>query len=62
MIRQPFYPYPTQEWRSKFAMYRALMDQETNISFIGRLAEYQYYNMDVIIDKALKLADYLAKK
>lgn len=57
--KEPYYPYPTKEWKEKFALYKALMDQETNVYFIGRLAEYQYYNMDVIVDKALKLAEEL---
>jgi len=57
-----FYPYPTKEWRDKFAMYQKLMEQEDNVSFIGRLAEYQYYNMDTVVDKALKLADALLAK
>ena len=33
------------------------MDKEENILFIGRLAEYKYYNMDAVIEKALDLAE-----
>ena len=28
-----------------------------NVYLLGRLAEYQYYNIDAIVLKALKLAD-----
>ncbi|MBR1426614.1 MAG: UDP-galactopyranose mutase, partial [Paludibacteraceae bacterium] len=36
--------------------YRALADRETNVLFGGRLAEYKYYDMHHIVDKALKAA------
>lgn len=54
---EPYYPYPTKEWTDKFAQYKKLMDKEENILFIGRLAEYKYYNMDAVIEKALDLAE-----
>lgn len=57
--KEPYYPYPTKEWKDKFALYKEMMDREKNVYFIGRLAEYQYYNMDAIVDKALKLAESL---
>jgi UDP-galactopyranose mutase len=30
-----------------------------NFHLLGRLAEYKYYNIDAIVDEALKLADKL---
>lgn len=54
---KPYYPYPTKEWTDKFSQYKELMDKEDNVFFIGRLAEYKYYNMDAIVEKALDLAE-----
>lgn len=50
---EPCYPYPTKEYAQKFQQYRELMDQEDNVIFIGRLAEYKYYNMDLVVKSAL---------
>jgi len=35
------------------------MKKEKNVVFVGRLAEYKYYNMDAVVEKALKLAENL---
>ena len=35
--------------------YRELAQQQDRVYFGGRLAEYKYYNMDVIIECALAL-------
>ena len=29
------------------------MKKESNVVFIGRLAEYRYYNMDAVVRRAL---------
>lgn len=50
---EPFYPYPSREWREKAELYRKLAEQEKNTVFLGRLAEYRYYDMDDVIRKAL---------
>lgn len=55
--KEPYYPYPTKEWQDKFKLYKEKIDKETNVLFIGRLAEYRYYNMDAVFAKALKLFD-----
>jgi UDP-galactopyranose mutase len=47
------YPYPTQEYLDKFKEYKKDMDKEENVIFLGRLAEYKYYNMDLIVKNAL---------
>lgn len=56
---EPYYPFPTGECREQFAKYQAEMDQETNVYFLGRLAQYRYYNMDAVVSEALKLTDAL---
>ena len=42
-----------------YERYRALTKSLPNFHPLGRLAEYRYYNMDVIIGRALALADEL---
>ncbi len=52
---EPYYPFPTKECKEHFAKYQAKMEKEENIYFLGRLAEYRYYNMDAVIRSALDL-------
>ena len=37
--------------------YRALAAAEKNVIFGGRLGEYRYYDMDKVIEKALKAVE-----
>jgi UDP-galactopyranose mutase len=41
---------------SLYKKYKALADKEEKVIFGGRLGEYKYYDMDAVIDSALKLA------
>ena len=50
---EPFYPFPTAEWKTLAKMYRDMSAKEDNVIFLGRLAEYKYYDMDDVIRKAL---------
>lgn len=50
---EPYYPFPTKEYKSQFALYEEEMKKEKNVIFIGRLAEYRYYNMDAVVRRAL---------
>ncbi|MEG1300331.1 MAG: UDP-galactopyranose mutase [Erysipelotrichaceae bacterium] len=59
---EPYYPYPTKEWRDKFGLYENKMKNEKNVIFIGRLAEYKYYNMDAVVDRALTLFEQFKSK
>lgn len=34
-------------------MYQELAEEENNVLFGGRLAEYKYYNMDEVIKKQI---------
>jgi UDP-galactopyranose mutase len=34
--------------------------RETNVTFVGRLAEYRYYNMDQVVASALATFEALA--
>lgn len=53
----PYYPIPTAENESQFKQYAALAAQERNVTFVGRLAQYRYYNMDQVVGAALKAAE-----
>jgi UDP-galactopyranose mutase len=45
-----------------YKSYRSLADRESSVSFVGRLAEYRYYNMDQVVASALKLAERLSSR
>lgn len=59
---EPYYPFPTKECKEQFALYQEEMKKETKVHFLGRLAEYRYYNMDAVVRSALDLFDSLEKK
>lgn len=50
---EPYYPYPTAEWKALAEKYREKAAKEKNVIFLGRLAEYKYYDMDDVIRRAL---------
>jgi UDP-galactopyranose mutase len=50
---EPYYPFPTKDCKAQFALYEEEMKKESNVVFIGRLAEYRYYNMDAVVRRAL---------
>jgi UDP-galactopyranose mutase len=49
----PYYPIPRPENEALYRRYRELADAEENITFVGRLATYRYYNMDQVVAQAL---------
>jgi len=55
----PYYPIPTQANEDLYRQYEALAQQEAGVHFVGRLAQYRYYNMDQVVAAALHLADQL---
>ncbi|MGI6591438.1 MAG: UDP-galactopyranose mutase [Eggerthellaceae bacterium] len=57
----PYYAIINQENAAHYERYRNLTAGLPNFYPIGRLAEYRYYNMDVIIGRALQLADTLCE-
>lgn len=57
----PYYAIINDENRAHYERYLALTKNLANFYPLGRLAEYRYYNMDVIIGLALELADELVK-
>lgn len=49
----PYYPIPRPENQELFKKYEALADCTEDVTFVGRLATYRYYNMDQIVGQAL---------
>ncbi|MEO7364936.1 MAG: UDP-galactopyranose mutase, partial [Sphingomicrobium sp.] len=49
----PYYPIPRPENQELFKRYEALADATPDVTFVGRLATYRYYNMDQIVGQAL---------
>lgn len=50
---EPYYPVNDEKNSQLYQQYKFLADQEENVLFGGRLAEYKYYDMDDIVEKAL---------
>lgn len=53
---EPYYPINDVVNTRLYARYKALAEQERNVIFGGRLAEYKYYDMDQTIASALRQA------
>jgi UDP-galactopyranose mutase len=50
---EPYYPVPSPDAQALYARYAARAKNESNVSFVGRLATYRYYNMDQVVASAL---------
>jgi UDP-galactopyranose mutase len=50
---EPFYPIPTAGNKELFEKYNSEAKKNAQVIFIGRLAEYQYYNMDQVVASTL---------
>lgn len=49
----PYYPIPRPENAALYKKYAALADQHPEVSFVGRLGTYRYYNMDQVVGQAM---------
>jgi len=49
----PYYPIHASEPKAIYKKYEEEAKRETKVRFVGRLATYQYYNMDQIVGQAL---------
>ncbi len=52
----PYYPVPRTENEALYKRYEALAAEDRNVTFVGRLAQYRYYNMDQVVGAALAAA------
>jgi UDP-galactopyranose mutase len=52
-VGEPYYPIPSDDNETLYKRYELLAQQEHNVTFVGRLAQYRYYNMDQVVEAAL---------
>lgn len=53
---EPYYPVNDEKNRKLYEKYKKLAEKEKNVIFGGRLGEYRYYDMDQVIEAALKVS------
>jgi UDP-galactopyranose mutase len=53
---EPYYPIPRAQNEALFQRYWAQAAQLPDVTFVGRLAQYRYYNMDQVVGAALAAA------
>lgn len=51
--KEAYYPIPAPDAQRLYKQYAELTPKEKNVSFVGRLATYRYYNMDQVVGMAL---------
>ena len=56
---EPYYPIPSRDNEALFKRYQELANTQEGVSFVGRLAQYRYYNMDQVVGAALASVDRL---
>ncbi len=49
----PYYPIPREENAALYRQYEALARATPDVWFVGRLANYRYFNMDQVVGQAL---------
>lgn len=54
---EPYYPVNDAKNSELYNKYKELAGKEDNVIFGGRLGEYKYYDMDKVIESALKCAE-----
>ena len=58
---EPMYPVNDEENNDKYRKYKAEAEKQTKYVFGGRLAEYKYYDMDKVVESALRTCHELKK-
>src|SRR3954464_14967314 len=58
----PYYPVPRPENTAMYRLYEAEAEKLQDVSFVGRLATYKYYNMDQVVAQSLTLFKKLAER
>ena len=54
---EPYYPINNEKNQKLYKKYKTMSENESNVIFGGRLAEYKYYDMDQVIGVALNKAN-----
>jgi len=60
--KEPYYPIPSSDSEMLYKRYKNMAADEKNVSFVGRMACYRYYNMDQVVAMALKEFDRLSER
>ena len=58
----PYYPIPREENEKQYQLYKTESVNLDNVTFVGRLAQYRYYNMDQVIGAAITAAEEIKEK
>ena len=58
----PYYPVPRAENTELYRKYESEAEALTDVSFVGRLATYKYYNMDQVVAQSLTMFKRLAQQ
>lgn len=61
-LGDPYYPIPSEDNENLLNRYQSLADLELGVTFVGRLAEYRYYNMDQVVGAALIAAQRILER
>lgn len=54
---EPYYPVNDEKNQDLYRKYAELAEMEDRVIFGGRLGEYKYYDMDKVIESAMKMAE-----
>jgi len=54
---EPYYPVPNKENKDLYKRYQEMAEKEEGVTFVGRMANYKYFDMDAAILNALELFD-----
>jgi UDP-galactopyranose mutase len=57
----PYYPIPNDETRALYKQYAARAAELPDVTFVGRLARYQYLDMDQVVGQALSTFEKLVE-
>jgi len=60
--REAYYPIPAPDTQVLYRRYAKRAEAEKNVSFVGRLATYRYYNMDQVVGMALAEFERLSQR
>ena len=55
--KEPYYPINNERNNNLYAKYKELADREDRIIFGGRLGQYKYYDMDKVVEEALRCVE-----
>ena len=59
---ESFYPIPAADNEALYQRYKARAAATADVTFVGRLAQYRYYNMDQVVGAALAASDGLVAR